>query len=62
MSDWYSITFSSRSEIAVSDTSEFIRNVDMTIDYAQQLGIDKILAEFKNKLSNALEKVKSWFR
>ena len=62
MSDWFSITFSSRSEIAVSDTSEFIRNVDMTIDYAQQLGIDKILAEFKNKLSNALEKVKSWFR
>lgn len=48
------LKFNSRSVVPVTETDEFIRNVDMAVDYMQSSGLEK-------KLSKAFDKVKEFF-
>ena len=62
MNDWFYIGFSTRNEVPVSDTGEFMRNIDMAVDYMQQYGVDKKIEELKSKINSGLEKVKELFK
>ena len=56
-----SMSLASHASMPVSDTAEFIRNVDMVEDYMEKYGIAERLAEAKQKLDDALQKAKEWF-
>ena len=58
----YQLSMSSHVELPVSDVPEMIRTVDMVEDYMEQLGIDKAIDEFKNKISETIGKAKEWMR
>lgn len=52
-SDYISLAVSSHAEMPVSDTSEFIRNVDMVGDYMEKFGVTE-------KINQMIDKVKEW--
>ena len=56
-----SMSLSSHANMPVSDTAEFIRNVDMAEDYMEKYGIKEKLEEAKKKLDDAIQKAKDWF-
>lgn len=53
--DFLHIDFTTRAETAITDVPEFIRNVNMVEDYLEQTGA-------KDKITQALDKVKSIFK
>lgn len=57
--DYYKLHFTSRSDLPVVDSAEFIRNTDMVIDYAQhtEMGVEvsQTLNEGINKLKDLLD-------
>lgn len=55
------MSLSSYANMPVSDTAEFIRNVDMVEDYMEKYGIAEKIDNAKQKLNEALEKAKEWF-
>lgn len=63
--EYPSVVIKSRAQIPVSDTPEFIRNVDMVEDYMQKTGVSEKIEnatnDAKSKLSEALGKAKEWF-
>ncbi len=56
-----SMSFSSHADMPVSDTVEFIRNVDMVEDYMQKTGVSEEIDKIKAKLDEAIQKAKEWF-
>ena len=46
------ITFSSRAEVPVSDTAEFIRNVDMVVDLVERTSVGESIKGFFDKINN----------
>ena len=48
-------------EIPVSDSVEMVRNIDMIWDYMERLGIAEEVNKFKDKLTEAMNKVNEWF-
>lgn len=57
-----SLTMSSHASMPVSDTTDLIRNVNMVEDYLEQFGITEKIAEFKQKISDAVSKATEWMR
>lgn len=56
------MSMSSHVCMPVSDTAEFIRNVDMAEDYMEKYGITKKIEEVKEKLKGAIDSAKDWFK
>ena len=54
-SDFTYMRISSHADMPVSDTTEFIRNVNMVEDYMQQWGVTE-------KINNMIEKAKEWVK
>lgn len=52
-SDFFQLKVATHSEMAVSDTTEFIRNVDLVEDYMESTGL-------KDKITEMIAKVKEW--
>lgn len=52
-SEYISLAVASHAEMPVSDTSEFIRNVDMVGDYMEKFGVTE-------KINEMINKVKEW--
>ena len=57
-----SMSLSSHSSVPVSDTAEFIRNIDMAEDYMEKFGIMDKIDDIKDKLGELFGKVKAWFK
>ncbi len=57
-----SMSLSSHADMPVSDTTEFIRNIDLVEDYMERTGVDKKIEEVKEKLTTAMKKVEDWFK
>lgn len=60
MSDYLSLKVASHSEVAVSDTTEFVRNVNMVEDYLESTGIKEKLDEGLQKIKDMMSKVTEW--
>ena len=56
-----SMSISSHADMPVSDSTEFVRNVDMVEDYMEKYGIKEKIEQAKEKLSEAINKAKEWF-
>ena len=54
--------FSVMNEIPVSDSPEFIRNVDMVIDYLEKYGVTQAVNNGIEELKNAMTQVKAFFQ
>lgn len=52
--DNFRIGFHTRADVPVSDTVEFMRNVDMADDYLEKTGL-------KDKITEVINKAKEWF-
>ena len=59
--DNFEVRFSSRVNVPVSDSPEFIRNINMIEDYMEKSGLMDQIDELKNKFGKTMDKVKSWF-
>lgn len=59
--DNFEVRFSSRVNVPVSDSPEFIRNINMIEDYMEKSGLMDQVDELKNKFGQTMDKVKSWF-
>lgn len=57
-----SMSLVSYANMPVSDTTEFVRNVNMVEDYMEKYGITEKIDEAKKRLSEAIEKAKEWFK
>lgn len=55
--DNISISFRSREVVNVTDNTEFVRNVDMVIDYVER---SKVFNDLKEKFGNLVEKVRKF--
>lgn len=51
----------SRSEVAVPDSPEFIRNINLVQDYMERTGATEKIEEGKQKISEMMGKAKEWF-
>lgn len=58
-SDYIYMNISSRADMPVSDTTEFIRNVDMVDDYLERYGIKAAIEE---KITTMVDAVKKWMK
>lgn len=56
-----SMSLASHANMPVSDTAEFIRNIDMVEDYMEKYGVAEKIDEMKQKLDEAIQKAKDWF-
>lgn len=63
-SDWIIMTISTRIDVPVSDSPEFIKNIDLVEDYLQRLGItekiDKVKEDISKKIKSITDKVEAW--
>lgn len=57
--DFFSLKCKSYSEVPVTDTVEFMRNVDMVEDYLQR---SEQANKIKDKITEVMDKAKKWFK
>ena len=48
-------------DIPVTDSTEFIRNVDMAVDYLEKYGVMDKIQKAIDKMQSAMDKVEEFF-
>lgn len=59
-SDYISLHIFTHANMPVSDSPEFIRNVDMIEDYMEKYGVKEKIEETKKKITDMMDKAKEW--
>ncbi|MDR2421587.1 MAG: pilus assembly protein [Oscillospiraceae bacterium] len=60
--EYFSLKVKTHAEKAVTDTAEFMRNVNMAEDYLEQTGVKEKIEEGKAKITNAINEAKEKFK
>lgn len=60
MNDYFALKVSSHSEVAVSDTVEFVRTINMVEDYLESTGLKEKIEQFTGKIGELMDAVNNW--